>query len=123
MIALTDAQLGLLFAAAAVVPYAERERFLIAFAAAIEKGTRKSTSPTDDAIRAAIVSALTDGGDSMMVADIIHRLRNRAVTAQNEGKVALAQDLRLAIDALTRLDREAAVARLLPAPRPEAIAK
>jgi hypothetical protein len=42
----------------------------------------------------------------MLTRDIIHRLRLRANEAQAEGQVHLAQDLRLALDALIRLDRE-----------------
>lgn len=58
----------------------------------------------------------------MMVHDIIHRLRVRANNAQTAGEVHLAQDLRLAIDALTRLDREQQLTRpAIAAQRPKAV--
>ena len=51
----------------------------------------------------------------MMVADIIHRLRIRV-----NNQVALAADLRLAINALMRLQRERQFHRQMTAPRTEA---
>ena len=47
----------------------------------------------------------------MLVKDIVHRLRIRANEAQAQGQEHLAQDLRLAIDALLRLDRESQLFR------------
>ncbi len=50
----------------------------------------------------------------MTVADVIHRLRIRANNAADAGDVHLAADLRLAIEALTRLERESLLARRPP---------
>jgi hypothetical protein len=43
--------------------------------------------------------------------NIIHKLRSRALEAQDAGEPYLAADLRLAVATLERLDREAALAR------------
>ena len=50
----------------------------------------------------------------MLTRDIIHRLRLRANEAQDAGRTNEAADLRLALDALIRLDRDA---QLLRAPQ------
>jgi hypothetical protein len=94
-IGLTDKQLQLLLAAAGLLAHSARASFLCLFADAL------GTEPvTDESVARAIVHVLR-GGD-MLVKEIAHRLRVRALNAEVNGDVTLAQDLRLALD-----DREA----------------
>jgi hypothetical protein len=41
-----------------------------------------------------------------MLENIIHRLRTRAIEAENQHQVGLAQDLRLTLEFLVRLQRD-----------------
>jgi hypothetical protein len=56
LIGLTDAQLGLLFAAASVIPYGDRDRFLRAFADQLHA----HPALNDAAIRGALAAALIE---------------------------------------------------------------
>ncbi len=103
-IALTNAQLGMVFAAAELVHYGQRDRLLRAFA---EQLTDRPI--TDEAVRRALAHSLTES--NMLVRDVIHRLRLRVNEAQDDGRTHVAQDLRLALDALVRLDRESQLKR------------
>ena len=97
---LSDRSLGLLFAAAGVVPHALRGEFLLALAAQLTTNT-----PTDDDVQQALAHTLNEGSRPML-ANLIHRLRVRANEASEQNQVGLAQDLRLTVDYLVRLQHD-----------------
>jgi hypothetical protein len=98
-LSLTDDQLGDVFVAAAMVGYPHRNRFLHRFA------TGLGNNPvTDASVSAALAVALRE--NSMLTKEVLHRLRTRANNAERAGDVHCAQDIRLGVDLITRLDRE-----------------
>lgn len=97
----TDVSLSLLFAVTSLLP---SERSRAAFLAAFEH--RLSDQAGDAGVTAAIAATLIEGGD-MNVSDIVHRLTLRMRAAENDSKPHVAADLKLAIDKLVELDREA----------------
>jgi hypothetical protein len=108
---LSDSQLGLLFAAAALIEQHDRSGFLNAFA------DRLSSTPnnTDNiATTLALASALLERSD-MQVEDVVHRLRIRANTADEQGERHLAKDIRTAIQTITKMDEAAKSANRMSA--------
>ena len=98
-LALTDAQLGLVIAAASLVEHDQRDVFLT------DLSDQLSDQPTDAAVSAALVSALVKGS-MMNTSDVIHRLRNRMNAARSAHEHNLANDLQIAIDQLIKLEHE-----------------
>ena len=90
--------------ALAVTSLLPSERSRAAFLAAFEH--RLSDQAGDAGVTAAIAATLIEGGD-MNVSDIVHRLTLRMRAAENDSKPHVAADLKLAIDKLVELDREA----------------
>ena len=102
-VALSDSQLGLLFAVASLLEQRDRSSFLVTFA------DRLSSTPdnTDDIVTALALSSALLEGDNMQVEDVVHRLRIRANTADEQGERHLAKDIRTAIATITDMDEAA----------------
>ncbi|MGO9049747.1 MAG: hypothetical protein ACLP19_16075 [Xanthobacteraceae bacterium] len=96
LLSFTDSQLQALLTVAALVVHADRDKWLRCVA------SKLTAEPTDTALHAALL-----GTNNMTTKEIIHRLRLRAHQAQAEGRHHEARDLRLALDALVRLSRDA----------------
>jgi hypothetical protein len=100
---LSDAQLGLLFAAASQLEQRDRSCFLTSFADQLSN----KEDANDLATAEALVAALSDGGDTMQITEVVHRLRIRANTADEQGERCLAKDIRVAIATITDMDEAA----------------